>query len=176
MSFNQGYQDGLGGMKRPSNGDWGSFNAGSSARHEQAFYAGLRSQQQNSWSNSSSNSWSSWSPTPSRPSTAEWTAGDQAAFNEFWSAVGLVLLMAWLCFVCVIAFACMSVFWLLRAMISIAALVGRLRNPAGLTFVVRCLDPTHAALSTVEEWVSGAALWLLELFSPKTENTDPPKG
>ncbi len=173
MSFNQGYQDGLGGMKRPANGDWSSFNAGHSARQEQAFYAGLQ-RQQNSWSNS--NSWSSWSATSSSPPAAQWTAADQAAFDEFWSGVGFVLLMAWVCFVVAIAFALAGILWLPRIAILIAALGGRLKNPLALRLVVSCLDPAHAALRAADEWIGGAALWLLELVAPKTENTDPPKG
>jgi hypothetical protein len=36
---NDGYQSGLDGLSRPSNGDWGAWKAGTAARQEQQFFS-----------------------------------------------------------------------------------------------------------------------------------------
>lgn len=46
MSFNSAYQDGLSGLKRPSNGDQSSFEAGQAARREREFWDMIRRQQE----------------------------------------------------------------------------------------------------------------------------------
>jgi hypothetical protein len=174
MGWNQGYQDGLGGMSKPSNGDWGSFSAGHSARQEKQFWDGLEQQRRQAQSASPSNSWSmSTTSTPPPAYGGSYAAGDAVDWGAFGAVIKFGAQLAWLVVVFVLLVALVTgIVWLPRALILGLATVGRLPGRRGMAFVRRVLDPCYRATESSEAFLCDVAAFALGQSDSAKESSD----